>query len=291
MDGLFEAGGDPGGHGLRANLYEVALLAADLTLSADFYEKAFGYRFSNDAGDMLGVGPRRRLRLITSPDRRTGLAQAAFALVDQRQADALRNRLKVARISYAEIDQTGFQSGALSFEDPDGNRLIFGVADRSDTMPLDQALPAHLQHVVFASTEIEVMLRFYRDIVGFGLSDCVVNEEGLLTTFFCHCSEEHHSIAVFRAAESRFDHHCYEAGDWALIRDWADHFAGLHIPLKWGPGRHGPGNNLFLFIHDPDGYWLEISAELEMLEPGRKVGVWPHEERTLNSWGMAFLRM
>jgi len=33
--------------------------------------------------------------------------------------------------------------------------------------------------------------------------------------------------------------------------------------VKWGPGRHGPGNNLFVFIHDLDGNWVEVSAELE----------------------------
>ena len=60
--------------------------------------------------------------------------------------------------------------------------------------------------------------------------------------------------------------------------------------MKWGPGRHGPGNNLFLFVHDPDGNWVELSAELEVVAPDRPTGTWPHEERTLNSWGSAPLR-
>jgi hypothetical protein len=66
--------------------------------------------------------------------------------------------------------------------------------------------------------------------------------------------------------------------------------AGERIPLKWGPGRHGPGNNLFFFIHDTDGNWVEISAELEVVKPDRAVGAWPHEERTLNRWGIGLLR-
>ncbi|WP_375392801.1 VOC family protein, partial [uncultured Sphingomonas sp.] len=104
------------------------------------------------------------------------------------------------------------------------------------------------------------------------------------------CSHEHHSLAMFQTAEARLDHHCLEAGDWGLIRDWGDHFAGEHIPLKWGPGRHGPGNNLFMFIHDLDGNWIELSAELEQVAPDRAVGDWLHEERTLNSWGAGLLR-
>lgn len=290
MNALFSAGSDPGGHGLTAALYELGLLVSDLGRSVDFYERAFGYRFAPDGEAMLGVGPRRRLRLVPSPDGRLGPSHVGFAVTDESQLDTLGERLAVAGVAHRAIDRVGYRPSALAFADPDGNAMIFGLADAADIAPGPDALPGHLQHAVFSSTDIEAMLRFYRDVVGFGLSDAVVNDEGLLTTFFAHCSQEHHSLAVFRAGQNRFDHHCYEAGDWGLIRDWGDRFASLHIPIKWGPGRHGPGNNLFLFIHDPDDYWLEISAELELLEPGRTVGVWPHAERTLNSWGIAYLR-
>ena len=85
------------------------------------------------------------------------------------------------------------------------------------------------------------------------------------------------------------DHHSYEAGDWGYIRDWCDHFARHDIQLAWGPGRHGPGNNLFVFITDPDGNWIEVSAELEVVY-GRGVGDWPQHPRTLNKWGRAIMR-
>jgi hypothetical protein len=74
------------------------------------------------------------------------------------------------------------------------------------------------------------------------------------------------------------------------LRDWADHFSEAGFTLQWGPGRHGPGNNLFIFIHDPDDNWLEISAELEIVNEQRSIGVWPQAERTLNLWGKGHLR-
>jgi hypothetical protein len=58
----------------------------------------------------------------------------------------------------------------------------------------------------------------------------------------------------------------------------------------WGPGRHGPGNNLFVFIEDPDGNWIEISAELEVIY-GRPAKEWPHAPYTLNQWGTAIMRV
>jgi len=54
-------------------------------------------------------------------------------------------------------------------------------------------------------------------------------------------------------------------------------------------GRHGPGNNLFIFIEDPARNWIEISAELEVVHD-RAAQVWPHEEHTVNLWGRGILR-
>jgi hypothetical protein len=60
--------------------------------------------------------------------------------------------------------------------------------------------------------------------------------------------------------------------------------------VQWGPGRCGHGNNLFVFVHDCNGDWVEISAELEIVSHERPIGAWKHEQRTLNSWGSAPLR-
>jgi catechol 2,3-dioxygenase-like lactoylglutathione lyase family enzyme len=166
--------------------------------------------------------------------------------------------------------------------------MVFGVAHPQESAC--EGLPARLQHIVVASADAARLAEFYQRVLGFVLSDNVVDAEGGVRTSFLRCSSEHHNFAVFQADENRLDHHCYEAGDWSLIRDWGDHMASQHIPIKWGPGRHGPGNNLFLFIHDVDGNWVELSAELEVVTPDRPAGVWPHEERTLNSWGQGFLR-
>ena len=52
------------------------------------------------------------------------------------------------------------------------------------------------------------------------------------------------------------------------------------IPIHWGIGRHGPGNDVFFMVKDPDGNLLEISAEIEHCDPARPAGTWRHEQRT-----------
>src|SRR5262249_48867670 len=101
---------------------------------------------------------------------------------------------------------------------------------------------------------------------------------------------EHHVIAIFEASEYRHDHLSFETTDWTALRDWADRLSALGVPLVWGVGRHGPGNDTFFMVHDPDQNLAEISAELEVCGPERVEKLWPHEQRTLNLWGYAIMR-
>jgi catechol 2,3-dioxygenase len=175
--------------------------------------------------------------------------------------------------------------GAFAVTDPDGRRLVFGISKELES-PV--GLPARLQHFVCATQRLPEMLEFYRGL-GMVESDRVLEGEAL-SAVFLRSDPEHHSFAAFRAPESRPDHHCYETNGWLDIRDWADRMGELRIPLWWGPGRHGPGNNLFFMIEDPDGHKVEFSAELELMPKNMPHRTWPHEQRTLNLWGSAWMR-
>ena len=139
-------------------------------------------------------------------------------------------------------------------------------------------------------TNIDGLLPFYTDGLGFRLSDRVQDKAQNATACFLRSGPEHHSFAVFAAAENRLDHHSYEANNWNDIKNWADHLAAMNVELAWGPGRHGPGNNLFLRFDDLDGNKIEVSAEIETIENNRPAGLWEHSERTLNLWGRGLLR-
>ncbi|KRB85355.1 hypothetical protein ASE00_00675 [Sphingomonas sp. Root710] len=267
---------------LDARLCEIVFTSPDVERLGAFYQEALGYSGAISAGVWTGELSARRLSI------REGAAnsvdRAIFAVADEAQFRSLRERLDAAR--------TPFESAAssLTFSDPDGNRMSFTLPDGPIAPRAEPMLPARLQHVVYASDQVPAMVAFYRDVIGFAPIDIVRDDTQDLTSVFLRCGPEHHSLAIFRAPRRRLDHICYDVDDWNQIRDWADRFAGRHIPIRWGPGRHGPGNNLFFFINDPDGNWLEFSAELERVEVPRAAGQWVHEERTLNSWGPAILR-
>ena len=218
---------------------------------------------------------------------------SAFRVQNSRQLADLRDWLRGRGVPILPSPTALFRDDAIAVRDPDGRLAVFGLRRESGTPAAGTgaaaSLPGRLQHVVVASERLPEMMRFYEDALGFVPSDYVRDGEEEAVAFY-RSDSEHHSFAVFRAPQSRPDHHSYETDCWNDIRDWADHMASLRIKLWWGPGRHGPGNNLFFMIQDPQGYLIELSAEIEVVPDEITGRFWPHEERTLNLWGPGFMR-
>jgi catechol 2,3-dioxygenase len=238
------------------------------------------------ADTWLTTGPARQV--IFSPGAAKKLAHAGFAVRDACSLRGLRETAEAAGLSPIEVDVPLFRAGSFQVQDPDGNPIVFGLS-QAQASSSGKPIRGPIQHLTLATRDVQAIEDFYAGKLGFGVSDRVVNEHGKVMTCFMRGNHEHHNLACFYQERSGVDHHSYEAGEWDTIRDWADHFASHNVPLFWGPGRHGPGNNLFIFIEDPDGNWIEVSAELEVVHD-RPVKIWPHQERTLNLWGRGLLR-
>lgn len=273
---------------LRAHLLHVQIGSPDPERLARFYGMLFDMTVTAKPGGWVCRRPQQCLVFAEGPA--NTLISAGYAASDSNVLASLAARAKESRVETAAIDAVLFEPGAVAFRDPDGNRVVYGLPADSGPRRPGEAPSARLQHAVVGSADVERMVTFYSSVVGLRVSDEVRDEQGGLRACFMRTDDEHHSFAIFRTATPRLDHYCHELAGWNAIRDWADRLAAHDIPVKWGPGRHGPGNNLFLFFHDLDGNWVELSAELLTFPPDRPAGTWRHEERTLNQWGRAYLR-
>lgn len=264
---------------------------------AEFYAGALGMSVSPLGGDAyLAEGHQRRLVIGRGEAR--GNPWNAFALEDDEQLDHYR-RFVIARGGAPLPSPTPlFARGGFAISDPDGRLAVFGLRGARPTHVASGAaaeFPARLQHVVVASQRLPAMIAYYRDGLGFLVSDTVHVDDGKgglgeANVCFLRANLEHHSFAVFRAPRSAGDHFAFEVPSWDDVRRWADHFAALDIGIWWGPGRHGAGNNLFFMVKDPDGNNIEISAELERLPKGAPGKRWPAGGKALNLWGPAWVR-
>ena len=273
-----------------APLHHLALESPDPGRLAEFLSRTLEMRCERSARDGSAVlsGPGRLL--VVGPGPNPGAPHVAYGLADPDRVAVLDDRLTSRGIPTEAAESPFFRSGSFRVRAPDGIALLFGAPSEPRPEAGPPGLPGRLQHAVFRSPEPEPLISFLTHDVGFVLSDRVEDDDGNLTAGFVRSDPEHHSLAAFRASSPAFDHFALEADGWNDLRDWGDHFAGLRVPIWWGPGRHGPGNNLFLMIRDPDGNRIEISAEMERMERDAPHRTWPLEERTLNLWGNAWMR-
>ncbi len=265
---------------------------------ATFYATTLGFQSSPlPDGTVLLQGPGRRLVIGEGPP--GGRPYHGFRLQDRKQLESVREFVRGKGLNMEPSPSPVFSSDAVAVRDPDGWLCVFGLPRRNLPSPKvintgsALRLSGRLQHVVVASDNLDAMMRFYEDVLGYSPSDyCSADVENPAThkVAFYRSDPEHHSFAVFGASSVRSDHHAYEVDDWNAIRDWADHLASLSIKIWWGPGRHGPGNNLFFMIKDPHGNQIELSAELERMTREMAPRIWPLDEHSLNMWGPGWIR-
>ncbi len=293
----------------NARLLMIERATEDAKACAHWYSQLLGDPVIRLAPDVWQVRGTDRWMLFRTGAKKT-VPMIAFAFPTYDQWASYRTHLKLIELALHPVApelQALFGEATFAVRDPDNRTVLFCVApsateSNAPSLPDDDPVTitgasapaeprsARMQHFVCASMQTEAMLEFYRDVLGFMESDRVVDTDGDLSSAFVRSDAEHHSFAVFRAPHTGPDHHAYELPNWNAIRDWADHCGDLEIPLWWGPGRHGVGNNLFFMIEDPDGYKVEFSTELELMSPDQAYREWPHGPRALNLWGNAWMR-
>lgn len=193
-------------------------------------------------------------------------------------------------VNQAETTERKPEESEVTLNDPDGRLLRFRFGKAVVTANTSFLPSARLQHYALRSPRPQILADFYSKELGFTVSDCVRDAEGNLSAIFLRTNAEHHALAIFRSPESRFDHFSCETDGWYELRSWADRMADVRVPMAWGVGRHGPGNDTFFMVKDPDGNLAEISCDLEVCAENRPAGLWPHEPHTLNLWGSAIMR-
>jgi catechol 2,3-dioxygenase len=254
-----------------------------------FYFEQMGMSQLSDIGaETILLSGRARQILLVSGER-AALKEIGLEVAASRWREASKLLRNLGAVT---VEQHSMFKKALSISDPDGNRMVFGAGSRQKKRVNRQpSLIARLQHFGLGSARIAELVSFYQNKIGFALSDYVTGEDRKLRSTFLRGSEEHHLLAVFGNGQPGLDHFSFEAEDWNGIRDWADHFARFGTKIFWGAGRHGVGNNLFIFVHDPDGNMVEISAELEQVPFGKPAGHWSFDYKAFNLWGPAAIRV
>lgn len=272
---------------LNADLSHVALGVADPGRSRRFYEDHVGLRLQpgSPGTNRLCLGADGHVLELADG---SGLDHFALEVPNDAERDALIARLEQAGIEVSAIAEDPDHPDGVGFVDPDGHRVeLLGRAQRGTTGGgAAGRAPIGLHHITLATADVAGLVGFYVSLLGFVISDRMGDQFTWL-----RCNREHHTVAIVEGPAGGLDHYCYEIRDWGEIKRWCDDLAAGGVPLSWGPGRHGPGNNLFIMFDDPDGVHIELSCEMERFWDGTvdygEARDWKPGMRTVNLWGPA----
>ena len=129
---------------------------------------------------------------------------------------------------------------------------------RQDTGEASQ--PTRLNHIVINSAEIEKQTSFFLDVLGFKWSDSTMMMD------FIRCSSNHHSVAIARGKGPSLNHMAYEMPNIDGLMRGAGRLRKNGYEIMWGVGRHGPGNNVFSYFVEPNGFVTEYTTEVDQVD-------------------------
>lgn len=121
--------------------------------------------------------------------------------------------------------------------------------------------PTKLGHVAAFTPSVTVVQDFYQDLLGFKWADTI--EDYFV---FMRCNADHHAANFIKSDTMTGMHHiAYELRDLNHLQQLLDRLAAHGVRLDWGPGRHGPGHNIFTYHRDPDGNRVELFTQLDLI--------------------------
>lgn len=243
----------------------VALGVQDVERALDFYVRGANLLLVERGDDGTAYlrcqAEHHSLELHPSPE--AGLHHLAFETLSDDETEAFKRRLEQRRVPVAGAPpEPGRQGTAFRFQDPLGGwiEVYRSMARLPNIVSPGPFTVSRLGHITRLTPEIDRAERFYRDIVGLRLSD---RRQG--HGVWLRCDPDHHALAFLADDRSGIDHHAYEIPDWNELKRVCDWSFRQGFPLEAGPMRHGPGNNVNVYLRDPDGLKIEFYAEMEQI--------------------------
>jgi catechol 2,3-dioxygenase-like lactoylglutathione lyase family enzyme len=182
-----------------------------------------------------------------------------------------------------ESQDPGAGSG-FEIELPEGEVFRFLSGSRLGKAVSGRDLPRQLAHVVISASDAESSARFTEEVLGFKVSD---RTRGMV---FVRCNRSHHCIAFTRAGYSSLNHIAFEMEDIDAVMRGVGRLRDANMKPAWGPGRHGPGHNVFAYFIAPFGAVIEFSTATEIISDDYRVGKpedWTWPPRRSDHWGLS----
>ena len=236
--------------------------------------------------------------LVLRPAGQKALLHVGFQLKPHiTVADFARDARETGLAAAVKTDSQPGLAELVEVEAPGGLAIQFYSAIEAPVPGFRQtgASPFRLGHVAIINPDGDKVIAFFKDFLGFVLTDDIAGIANFLT-----CNREHHVVNLVKAPESRVHHIAFELRDSSCHGVAADALHAAGVNILWGPSRHTAGHNVASYHHDPDKVMVEFYTEMDafipelgMSEPRPWHEHFPMKPRSwgiteLNAWGADF---
>lgn len=221
----------------------------------------------------LRMDDRKQRILVSSSD--ADVTAFGFEVADASTLDALAARLEkhqipVRRVSQPDASLRGVTS-AIRFADPAGNALeaFHGPEARSEPFKPGRPISGFrtgamgMGHAVLHVKNVDALVPFYRDILGFKVSDFMVKPAKAI---FFHLNPRQHSLALLETGREGIHHIMMEAchlDDVGQALDLANAQGRVGVTL----GRHTNDLMTSFYARTPDDFMIEYGWGGKIIEP------------------------
>ncbi len=274
-----------------AALRSVALNVPDLAAAEDFYTRVWRLALASRGDGVVylrGSGADHHLLALHAAAGTPTIRQVTLrARSDAALADIARATLAAGGKVERTIDDAQDPAGgrSLLIRDGDGRRFEIvhgdGLRVADDPAPPDQ--PQRLAHAVLNCHAVATTQAFLEQALGFVLADRTK------IMAFMNCAGDHHSLALGDTDNDALNHIAFLLPTLDAVMRGGGRLKDAGLPPQWGPGRHGPGDNVFNYFVDPFGIVVEYTAEVEQIDDGYRAGSpadWAWPPGRTDQWGI-----
>lgn len=258
-------------------LRSIELEIPDVARAAEFLEGVWGLVAAGSAGATRFWRGSGGHPYILSATQAPSAAVAAITFSGSSE--------ELERIGKADrtFDVPGSAKG-FEVKGPEAQNYRFMVETTRPAPIADRDKPIQLTHAVLNSPDVEACERFAVEKLGFKVSDRTAHMR------FVRCNRKHHALAYAKSDLASLNHIAFEMRDTDAVMRGIGRLRDAGFDCVWGPGRHGPGNNVFGYFIAPWGGMVEYTAEVSEVGDDYRVGPpedWKWPPGRIDHWGVS----
>ncbi|MBB4860316.1 catechol 2,3-dioxygenase-like lactoylglutathione lyase family enzyme [Novosphingobium chloroacetimidivorans] len=267
-------------------LRSVELGLPDPEAATEFMVDIWGAALAERRGDTFYLRGSGSFPYLLSLEKADGeFVRSTTFVCDEAELVTVRKRSTAAVRPVRDVVSSDPGGGrGVIVELPEGELWRF-LVDATEVAPIEgRDLPVKLTHVVFNSIDAEASGHAVEDLLNFRVSD---RTKGMV---FVRCNDSHHSVAFARAGFASLNHIAFEMKDIDAVMRGIGRMRDAGQPPAWGPGRHGPGANVYAYYVSPFGPVIEFSTAVDKVADDHKVGApsdWTWPSNRIDQWGVS----